>query len=103
MKRFGVVAVLVIFAFSLHAGCATFKGETTGEYVDDATITTQANAAILQDPDAHFFKIDVTTTNGDVVLTGYVNNRDTENRIVSKIQQVRGVRSVKSLLKIERR
>jgi osmotically-inducible protein OsmY len=52
-------------------------GGTIGEYIDDSTITTEVNAKIVKDPDAHYLKIDVTTTQGDVVLQGFVNNRQT--------------------------
>jgi len=78
-------------------------GETAGEYIDDSTMTTKVNAIIVKDPDAHYFKIDVTTTQGDVVLQGFVNSRDTEERLVAKIKEIKGVKSVKSLLKIEER
>jgi len=76
-------------------------GETVGEYVDDSTMTTKVNAIIVKDPDAHYLKIDVTTTKGDVVLQGFVNSRETEDRLVAKVKEIRGVKSVKSLLKIE--
>ncbi len=79
------------------------KGETTGEYINDSTITTQVNEVIVKDPDAHYFKSDVTTTKGDVVLTGFVNSRETEARLVAKIREIRGVKVVKSLLKIEKK
>ena len=46
-------------------------------------------------------KIDVTTTQGDVVVTGFVNSRETEERLVAKIRGIKGVKSVKSLLKVE--
>ena len=78
-------------------------GETAGENIDYSTIHTKATAIVVKDPDAHYFKIDVTTTQGDVVLQGFVNNRDTEARLVAKIREIRGVKSVKSLLKIEER
>jgi osmotically-inducible protein OsmY len=55
----------------------------------------------VKDPDAHYFKIDVTTTQGDVVLQCFVNSRQTEERLVAKIRQIRGVKSVKSLLNVE--
>jgi len=58
-----------------------------GEYIDDSTMTTKVNAEIVEDPVAHYFKIDVTATQGDVVLTGFVNNRETEERIVGKIRK----------------
>ena len=77
------------------------KGDTAGEYIDDSMITTKVNADIVKDPDAHYFKIDVTTTQGDVVLQGFVNSRETESRLVAKIREIKGVKSVKSLLKIE--
>ncbi|MBA4374293.1 MAG: transporter [Thermodesulfovibrio sp.] len=101
MKKFIFMAVIMVFGLALFSGCATIKGETTGEYIDDSTITTKVNAAIVKDPDAQYFKIDVTTTKGDVVLQGFVNNRDTEARLVTKVREIRGVKSVKSLLKIE--
>jgi hyperosmotically inducible periplasmic protein len=75
--------------------------DTAGEYIDDSVITTKVNADIVKDPDAHYFKIDVTTTQGDVVLQGFVNSRATEARLVAKIKEIKGVKSVKSLLKIE--
>jgi len=103
MKKLIFMAVLMVFGLALFSGCATIKGETTGEYIDDSTITTKVNAAIVKDPDAHYFKIDVTTTQGEVVLQGFVNNRDTEARLVIKVREIRGVKSVKSLLKVEER
>lgn len=103
MKKVIFMALLVVFGLALFSGCATMTGETAGENIDDATITTQVNAAIVKDPDAHYFKIDVTTTQGNVVLTGFVNSRATEERLVAKIRQIRGVKSVKSLLKVEER
>lgn len=101
MKKLLFMALLMIFGLVLFSGCATIKGETTGEYIDDSTITTKVNAAIIEDPDAHYFKIDVTTTQGEVVLQGFVNSKTTENRLVAKVRNIRGVKSVKSLLKVE--
>jgi len=103
MKKVIFMTVLMVFGLALFSGCATMKGETTGEYIDDSTITTQVNAAIVKDPDAHYLKIDVTTTKGDVVLQGFVNSRATEARLVAKIKEIKGVKSVKSLLKVEER
>ncbi len=101
MKRVVLLTVLVIFGLTLFSGCASITGETAGENIDDASITTKANAIIIKDPDAHYLKIDVETTQGDVVLTGFVNSKETEERLVNKIKQIRGVKSVKSLLKVE--
>lgn len=101
MKRTAFLVVFLIFGLTLFSGCATITGETAGEKIDDTTITTKANAIIIEDPDAHYLKIDVSTTQGDVVLTGFVNSKETEGRLVGKIKQIKGVKSVKSLLKVE--
>jgi hyperosmotically inducible protein len=101
MKKFIFIALVLVLGLALFSGCAAIKGETTGEYIDDSTITTKVNAVIVEDPDTHYFKIDVTTTKGDVVLQGFVNSRTTEDRLVAKVRNIRGVKSVKSLLKLE--
>ena len=101
MKNVALLTVLLIFGLTLFSGCATMTGETAGEKIDDSTITTEANAIIVKDPDAQYLKIDVDTRQGDVVLAGFVNSRETENRIMGKIREIRGVKSVKSLLKVE--
>ena len=103
MEKLILVAICVAFGLALvsGSGCNTMRGETAGEYVDDSTTTTQVNGIIVKDPDAKYFKIDVTTTLGDVVLQGFVNSTETEGRLITKIREIRGVKSVKSLLKVE--
>ena len=101
MKKLILLTVLMIFGLALFSGCASMTGKTAGENIDDATITAEANAIIVKDPDAHYWKIDVTTTKGDVMLTGFVNSKEAEERLVEKIRQIRGVKSVKSFLKVE--
>jgi osmotically-inducible protein OsmY len=101
MKNVVLITVLLIFGLAFFSGCATMTGETAGEKIDDSSITTQANAIIVKDPDAQYLKIDVDTRQGDVVLAGFVNSKETEKRIIGKIREIRGVKSVKSLLKVE--
>ena len=103
MKKVILLTVLMVFGFALFSGCASLKGETTGEYMDDTTMHSKVNSIVLNDPDAHYFKIDVSVTQGDVVLTGFVNSRETEERLIGKIREIRGVKSVKSHLKMEKK
>jgi osmotically-inducible protein OsmY len=103
VKNAILLTVLIVFGLALFSVHASKAGETAGEYIDDSTIHAKATAIVVKDPDAHYFKIDVTVTQGDVVLTGFVNSRDTEDRLVAKIREIRGVKSVKSLLKVEER
>ncbi len=101
MKKLFMLAVLMMFGLALMSGCASMTGETAGQNIDDSTIHTKISAIIVQDPDAHYLKIDVAVTQGEVVLTGFVNSKVAENRLVTQIYEVKGVKSVKSLLKIE--
>ena len=101
MKKYILLTVVMVFGLALFSGCATMTGQTAGENVDDATITTKVNGIIINEPDAHYWKIDVTTTKGDVMLTGVVNSKAAEDRLVAKIRQVKGVKSVQSHLKVE--
>jgi len=101
MKKVILLSVLVVFGLALFSGCATMTGRTAGEYIDDASITTEANGIIVKDPDAQYLKIDVSSTNGNVVLAGFIHDKKAEERIVAKIKQIKGVKSVKSNLKVE--
>lgn len=102
MQKWTRITVLVVLSVAFFFGCSSLTGKTAGEYIDDASITTEANGIIINDPDAKFLKIDVTTTKGNVVLTGFINDKKAEERIVSKIKQIKGVKSVKSLLKVQK-
>ena len=103
MKNVVLLSALMVFGLALFFGRASMAGETAGEYVDDSTMHTKITEIVVKDPDAHYFKIDVNVTQGDVVLTGFVNSRETEERLIGKIRELRGVKSVKSLLRVEER
>jgi len=101
MKNAILLTVLMVFGLALFSSCASMTGRTAGEYIDDSNITTQANAIIVKDPDAQYLKIDVSSTDGNVVLQGFIHDRTAEERIVAKIRQIKGVKSVKSNLEVE--
>lgn len=98
-NAFGMI--LAVFGLVLFSGFVSFAAETAYGYVDDATITAKANEVIAEDPDASYLKIDVDTTGGDVMLMGSVNSKVTKERLESKIKQIKGVKSVRSLLKVK--
>ncbi len=103
MKNVIFLTVLLVFGLTLFSGCASMTGRTAGEYIDDSSITTQANAIIIKEPDAGYWKIDVSSTNGNVVIAGFIHDKKAEERIVAKIRQIKGVKSVKSNLKVEKK
>jgi osmotically-inducible protein OsmY len=74
----------------------TSKKETTGEYVDDAVITTKVKAAVLEEPSLKSAEINVETLKGTVQLTGFVSSRADIDKAVQVAKGVKGVKSVKN-------
>jgi osmotically-inducible protein OsmY len=88
-------AIASIF-FLLLASCSLFSGrETTGQYVDDSTITTKIKEAFVSDPQVKASQINVETMQGVVQLSGFVDSPKSEARAVELAHQVHGVTSVK--------
>jgi len=78
-------------------GCAsTPTRESTGEYIDDSTITTKVKAAIFNDPSLKVFQINVETFKGEVQLSGSVDSDQIVNKAGEVARGVGGVKSVKN-------
>jgi hyperosmotically inducible protein len=95
--RTTLTAAAMLGALLASAGCAVSRGqETTGAYVDDATITTQIKSRMLNNPDVAGTSISVETLNGTVMLSGFAKNA-TEKATAERIaRDVNGVKSVKN-------
>ncbi|HEY5999307.1 MAG TPA: BON domain-containing protein [bacterium] len=99
-KRQGLVSILVLIALGIgFVGCAaTRTQESTGEYIDDSTITTMVKAAILGEPTLKVFQINVETFKGEVQLSGFVDSAERVTRAGEVARGVKGVKSVKNSL-----
>jgi hyperosmotically inducible protein len=76
-------------------GCAaTPTQESTGGYIDDATITTKVKAAIAADQKLAALQIKVTTYKGIVELSGFVDSDQIKERAWEVAGQVSGVTDV---------
>jgi len=72
----------------------TAMAQTTGEKMDDASITSQVKYALLSHKSTSALKTKVTTTDGVVHVTGEASS-DAEKSLVTKLaQDVRGTKSV---------
>lgn len=89
-----VLSSLIILA--LVACAPTAKREGTGEYIDDALITTKVKAALAADPNVKATEVKVETFKGTVQLSGFVNSRESIQKAVEIARQVNGVRDVKN-------
>lgn len=83
-------------------GCAsTAKSESTGEYVDDAVITSKVKAAILGESTLKSAEINVETYKGVVQLSGFVSSQAAASKAVDLARAVKGVSSVKNDMRIK--
>jgi hyperosmotically inducible protein len=85
----------VLLLVGLLLGCAsTPEQRSTGEVIDDATITTKVKANLLADPMVSSFAISVDTARAVVSLTGIVNSAAERTRAIQVAQDTGGVRKV---------
>lgn len=83
-------------------GCAsTTKQEGTGEYIDDAVITTKVKTAIFNEPTLKSAEINVETFKNVVQLSGFVSSQTAINTAVDLARGVAGVRSVKNDMRVK--
>ena len=112
MKRyFGLLAALAMF---LTTGCtaALIGGAAGGGYavatderqagrmMDDSTITTRINSAMIKDDLVKAHQVDVDTVDGHVTLTGVVGTHQESQRAAQIARHEAGVKSVRNNLQI---
>ena len=101
MKKVVVAAMIGMVTAVAGTGCAVTSGqESTGAYVDDATITGRVKTSLLNDPDVAGLKIDVDTFKGVVTLSGQVKTKLEEDKAIGIARRTPGVTDVKSTLQI---
>lgn len=103
MKQLKCISTFII-AITLTAvlGCAgTPQQESTGEYVDDAAITTKVKTAIFNEPTLKSAEINVETFKGVVQLSGFVTSQANINKAVEVARGVKGVTSVKNDMRLK--
>lgn len=101
LKNF-VAAAMAVLILTAVWGCASApKQESTGEYLDDAVITTKVKAAIFNEPTLKTAEIKVITYKGIVQLSGFVSSDTDRDKAVEVAEAVKGVKSVKSDMQLK--
>jgi len=95
--RHTLASLLTASALLVTAGCAVTRGqETVGAYVDDAAITTQVKARMVEDKAVDAAAIKVETLNGTVMLSGFAKNSLEKTTAESIAMKVKGVKAVQN-------
>jgi len=96
IRWFGAGLVLAALA-----GAPATAGETVGQYIDDATITTKIKAALAADKLVKARDINVKTYKGVVQLNGFVESPREVTKAAQDAQEVEGVKELHNNLTVK--
>lgn len=91
---------LLSFA-ALTCGANTPGKESTGQYLDNSVLTAQVKKELLADSVVKSLPITVTSYKGRVMLSGFVDSKEQEERAVRIASAVAGVDQVEDKLSVK--
>lgn len=97
----GVFAIPSLQAADKNYGPAERVGQTTGQYIDDATLTTKVKVALLSDSLLSAFEVKVNTQSGIVTLSGEVDKPETIQRAIKLASAIPGVKAINTHLMVK--
>ena len=102
LKLFVLTGLCAGALLTLTGGCAgTATRESTGEYIDDSSITTKVKAELVRDPVVKADQVKVETFKGSVQLSGFVDTPDQKARAGQIAASVAGVREVRNNIEVK--
>jgi hyperosmotically inducible periplasmic protein len=88
-------AALAAVPLSMMTGCAVTSGrETMGQYTDDKTITAKVKTALARDSVVKAHQVNVTTFQGQVQLSGFVDSQEQKDRASELVRNIQGVKEL---------
>lgn len=96
-------ASLLAITFVTTLGACSKPGEqsTTGQYLNDATVTAKVKADLIKDNTVKATEIQVETTQGVVQLNGFVGSEEARQRAEQLAKSIEGVKSVSNNLAVQ--
>ncbi len=102
--RRAIAGTVMLFMLMLTlSACRTPAGRTSGEVVDDTTITTKVKAKLYEESILKGMAISVNTFEGNVTLNGAVDTEEQKDRAEAIAKSVYGVTKVNNLLMIKKK
>lgn len=101
---YSLASLLVLLAgvtMALGACVGSETQKSTGQYIDDATITTKVKSALLKDSVVSGLQINIETYKGNVQLNGFVDSQEQKERAEEIAQSVEGVKDVINNLSVK--
>jgi len=100
IKFIGTLFFLGALLGSVRVYAADTSTDSTGQYLDDATITTRVKAAFIEDKRIKGRDISVRTDHGVVDLTGAVSSKDESDHATELATKIKSVGAVHNNLTI---
>ncbi|MES2106464.1 MAG: BON domain-containing protein [Pseudomonadota bacterium] len=69
--------------------------------VDDSVITAKVKSALVTDKEVSALKINVTTKQGVVILTGAVPSAEAGDRVIKMVAGIEGVKDIQNQLQVK--
>jgi hyperosmotically inducible periplasmic protein len=96
--KLSTVAAVALFS---TVGCRVINHEeTTGQYVDDTTISARAKAALIKDNNVKSSDFSIEVYQGNVTLTGVAQSLTEVKLAEEDIRAIDGVKSLKNDVRI---
>jgi osmotically-inducible protein OsmY len=96
-----LIAAMLACSSLVVGGCAIGSGQsTTGEYIDDATITTRVKTRFVEADSVAASRIQVETLKGVVQLSGFAVSEAERQRAAQIAAAVPGVKQVQNSIAI---
>lgn len=100
MKSKNIIAAVAV-AFLAVACAGSDTRESTGEYLDDATLTAKVKTELLKSDDTSGLAITVETFKGTVQLSGFVDSEREKRRAEEIASKVKGVERVDNKITVK--
>ncbi len=101
-NRWVAWCLILLIGLIVLSSCRTPAGRTAGEVVDDDTIKIKVKAKLFDENILRGFAISVEVFQGQVTLTGAVENEQQKDRAEVLAKDVYGVKKVNNLLNIKK-
>jgi len=77
------------------------SSRSAGEVIDDGVITAKVKTALIEDPMVKAHQVEVSTREGVVQLSGFVDNADAKRKAAELARNVSGVKDVRNDLTVK--
>jgi osmotically-inducible protein OsmY len=97
-------SIAAAFVAALLAGSGVVSGcsstQTASTQADDALITAKVKSKLAADPEVSAMNLNVSTSEGEVTLTGRVKTENARREAVKLARDTEGVKDVRDLIEV---